>query len=109
MRNWNKKLPALLLSATLLASFAPAWPGGRDVPDRKSEDRSSSADYVLPGDGEAWCPENLVTTTISLGSISLDIVQTPEGSLRLQPSLLTGMTRLLSRIFDTGDSSCPTD
>ncbi len=52
MRNWKQKLPALVLSAALLASFAPAWPGGRDVPDRKSNGSSSSEDYVLPIDGE---------------------------------------------------------
>lgn len=111
MRNWKQKLPALVLSAALLASFAPAWPGGRDVPDRKSNGSSSSADYVLPIDGEAWCPENQVTTTFSLGAISLDIVWMSERSLRLQPTLLTDATRFFSTTFGmgTGDSSCPTD
>ena len=109
MRAWNKKLPALLLSATLLASFTPAWPGGRDVPDRKSNGSSSSEDYGMPGDGETWCSENLIATTISFGGISLDIAWTPEGSLRLQPTLLSDATLVLRRALGRDDSSCPTD
>jgi hypothetical protein len=110
MKDLKQKLPALVLSAVLLASFSPAWPGGRDVPDRMGEDSSASEEYVLPGGGEAWCPEIQVATTFSLGSISLDIVRMPEGSLRLQPSLLTDATQILRRTFGsgTGGSSCPT-
>lgn len=110
MRNWKQKVPALVLSAALLTSFAPALPGGRDVPDRKSDSSSSSETYVLPGDGTVSCPVSGITTRLSLGLVSLDVVTMPDGSWRIQPSLFTEATRFFQRFLDTdaGDNSCPT-
>lgn len=109
MRNWKQKLPAFLLSAALLTLSVPTWPGGRDVPDRKSDSSSSSEEYVMPGDGETRCPEYQVVTIFSFGIISLDVIWMPEGSVRLQPSLVTSATWILHRVSGTGRRSCSAD
>lgn len=98
----------LLLLATLLLSANPVLSGGRDVPENRppgSSDNSTS----WPGPPVS-CPEE--TELVWIGGVPYTVSLSPDGTARLEPSLVGVWERLLDavRSFGFGDSddgSCP--
>lgn len=106
MKNWKKKISVLILGIAILASAPPAWPGGRDVPDRTSDAPGSQAKKSLP-DG-SWDCATAKITRLSLGGINMDMVYGSDGSVTIQPSLFTEAIRFINDLLikDPPDS-CP--
>jgi len=107
MRDWKSRLPALMLTATLLVSAPLAVSGGRDVPDHIAEGSSETYD---PSAG-LGCQDSAVTR-VTVGWLSVDILTAPDGTISMQSSLLREAGQFLKRILVPGEvagDSCTAD
>ncbi len=103
-----RKLPALFMAVMLVVASSPAWPGGRDVPDRNSEDGSGPGSRRPPVVGSAPQCEDPTTTRFTWGGIRWDLVQSRDGGFVAQPTMLSAGLRLLGAVFVPGDEDSDT-
>ena len=107
MKIWKKRLSVVIMGIAILASAPPAWPGGRDVPERPSDDPGSNAGTNIPG-GSPWDCAAVQSTRHSWGGISLDMVYGSDGSLMMQPAIWTDAIRVINDLLITEPpDSCP--